>query len=78
MNFCDKITKTDVPHRLSNALGREEGRKARKMQRKRKSKQPDKQLPLVLITLASTDHRGSCSVVVVAALRPAWNPQAGL
>lgn len=40
--------------------GQEEWRKGKKIQRKKKNKQPDKQLPLVLITLASIDHPGSC------------------
>lgn len=34
--------------------------KREKIQRKRKNKQSHKQLPLVLITLASVDHPGSC------------------
>lgn len=59
---CDKIRKTDAPLRLSDGLGREkEQRKEKKIQRKRKNKQPDKQLPLALITPASIDHPGSCS-----------------
>lgn len=53
--------KTDAPPRLSDELGREkEWRKGKKIQTKRKNKHPEKQLPLIVITLAGIDHPGSC------------------